>query len=414
MTRVFVRVRPCDADGSNKRCMVRAGQQLELHNREKHRVFSFEHIFGENSSQRDVYDAIAKPMVERCVSGFNACILVYDQMNGGNRAGESSRMIPRTLNDLFAQICDDSGATSTFTCRVSYLEIYNERVRDLLADDCSNSSNLRVREDPKAAGVYVENLREEEVTSAAEAFHWLQHGIQQRKTCSTAMNKASSRSHSIFTLHLTHIGEEDIVGVPGVSKKRHETRSRLQLVDLAGSERQRKTCTKGQRIKEASAINASLTQLGLVVNALSQQERNTFPNQNQDSPSEEGEGRSLKIQQKADIHVNYRSSLLTWLLRNSLAGNAHTSLCAMVSPHDEHAHETLSTLLFAERASGICSHAARNCRESLVEESDSDDEDDDYGVLEDEMKRLRASASWRRALKLVSMQRIPFEIRGVE
>jgi kinesin family protein 15 len=211
-----------------------------------------------------------------------------------------------------------------FTCKCSFLEIYNEQILDLLNP---NSVNLQIREDAKK-GVHVENLTEHEVSNAREAMQQLVEGAANRKVAATNMNRASSRSHSVFTCLIE--SKWDSQGI------NHHRFSRLNLVDLAGSERQKSSGAEGERLKEATNINKSLSTLGLVITNL------------------------IAVSNKKSHHVPYRDSKLTFLLQDSLGGNSKTTIIANISPSSCCAAETLSTLKFAQRAKYIRNNAIIN------------------------------------------------------
>jgi kinesin family member 15 len=242
-------------------------------------------------------------------------------------------LLPRALDYIFSAISQDEESrpegSVTHLARVSYLEIYNERIFDLLDPTMGGSKGLQLREDLKK-GVYVEGLEETPVSSAAEALGHMERGSRNRTVGATAMNHESSRSHSVFTLHLE--SREQSGG--GLVKSR---RARFTLIDLAGSERQSRTQAEGERLKEANAINKSLSALGNVISAL-----------------------AVSSKASKSSHVRYRDSKLTFLLRDALGGNSRTALVANISPADDSFGETLSTLQFASRAKLVRNKAVRN------------------------------------------------------
>ncbi|XP_062865726.1 kinesin-like protein KIF16B isoform X2 [Trichomycterus rosablanca] len=237
-------------------------------------------------------------------------------------------LIPRICEGLFARI---SGMTrrdeASFRTEVSYLEIYNERVRDLLRRKLAKTYNLRVREHPKD-GPYVEDLSKHLVQNYADVEELMEAGNINRTTASTGMNDASSRSHAIFTINFTQAKFD--MEMPC------ETVSKIHLVDLAGSERADATGATGVRLKEGGNINKSLVTLGNVISALADMSQDC--------------GAHLK---KKQVFVPYRDSVLTWLLKDSLGGNSKTIMIATVSPADVNYGETLSTLRYANRAKNI-------------------------------------------------------------
>ena len=215
------------------------------------------------------------------------------------------------------------GEETKYRVEVSYLEIYNERVKDLLQK--GSTHNLKVREHP-TTGPYVQDLSKHLVGEYRDILRLMEQGNDLRTTASTNMNDTSSRSHAIFTITFVQAGYLD--GMP------HETESKIHLVDLAGSERANATGATGQRLKEGAHINKSLVTLGSVISALA-------------------EASSHKNQSSSSKHIPYRDSTLTWLLKDSLGGNSKTIMIAAISPADVNHNETLSTLRYANRAKNI-------------------------------------------------------------
>lgn len=236
---------------------------------------------------------------------------------------ENLGLIPRICKSLFARMKVGQEAGTGYKTHVSYLEIYNERVKDLLGSH-SSTHGLRVREH-KTTGPYVENLSQHPVSDYEEIKECITKGNILRTTASTNMNDTSSRSHAIFTITFVQAGFTD--DMPS------ETVSKIHLVDLAGSERANATGATGQRLKEGAHINKSLVTLGSVISALAEQ---TNPTNN-----------------KRILYIPYRDSVLTWLLKDSLGGNSKTIMIAAISPADCNYGETLSTLRYANRAKNI-------------------------------------------------------------
>ncbi|KAL8696547.1 MAG: hypothetical protein Q9224_002739 [Gallowayella concinna] len=246
--------------------------------------------------------------------------------------GEETGVIPRICEDMFRRIIEfQKDKNLTYTVEVSYLEIYNERVRDLL--NPSTKGNLKVREHP-STGPYVEDLAKLVVRSFPEIQQLMDEGNKARTVAATSMNDTSSRSHAVFTLIVT--------------QKRHDEETRMDtekvakisLVDLAGSERATSTGATGARLKEGAEINRSLSTLGRVIAALA--DLSTGKKKNTSSM------------------VPYRDSVLTWLLKDSLGGNSMTAMIAAISPADINFEETLSTLRYADSAKRIKNHAVVN------------------------------------------------------
>ncbi|TKY48715.1 Phragmoplast orienting kinesin 2 [Spatholobus suberectus] len=303
--------------------------------------FTFDLVADENVSQEKLFKVAGLPMVENCMGGYNSCMFAYGQTGSGKthtmlgdieggtrRHSVNCGMTPRIFEHLFSRIQKEKEARRDeklkFTCKCSFLEIYNEQILDLL-DPSSN--NLQIREDNKK-GVYVENLKEIEVTNAREVIQLLIQGAANRKVAATNMNRASSRSHSVFTCIIESQWESQ-----GVTHFRY---ARLNLVDLAGSERQKSSGAEGERLKEATNINKSLSTLGLVIMNL------------------------VSISNGKSLHVPYRDSKLTFLLQDSLGGNSKTIIIANTSPSICCSLETLSTLKFAQRAKFIKNNAIVN------------------------------------------------------
>ena len=281
--------------------------------------FSFDHVFGPNVEQKFIYDTCAASVVDGCLNGYNGTIFAYGQTGSGKTHTMEGRPDPPTLRGIipnsFQHIFDHVSTSQDlqFLVRASYLEIYNEEIRDLLSKDPKNSLDLKENVD---SGVYVKDLTSFVVKNVSEIDHVMQAGKKNRSVGATLMNQTSSRSHSIFTIVIECCE----------SGGGHIRVGKLNLVDLAGSERQSKTGATGDRLKEATKINLSLAALGNVISALV-------------------DGKSS--------HIPYRDSKLTRLLQNSLGGNAKTVMCANAGPADYNYDETLSTLRYANRAKNI-------------------------------------------------------------
>ncbi|XP_055627378.1 kinesin-like protein Klp98A isoform X2 [Toxorhynchites rutilus septentrionalis] len=278
--------------------------------------------------QEKVFEDLGTEIVDCAFQGYNACVFAYGQTGSGKTftmmgTAEAQGLIPRICRSLFGRmkLGQDDGVGYKTQC--SYLEIYNERVKDLLGP-ASAGHGLRVREH-RALGPYVENLSQHPVSDYSEIQNCMVQGNIQRTTASTNMNDTSSRSHAIFTI--TFVQARYLNDMPS------ETVSKIHLVDLAGSERANATGATGQRLKEGAHINKSLVTLGSVISALAEQ---TNPTHN-----------------KRVLYIPYRDSILTWLLKDSLGGNSKTIMIAAISPADVNYSETLSTLRYANRAKNI-------------------------------------------------------------
>ena len=289
------------------------------------------------AGQDNLFDDLGQPLLDNAFQGYNNCIFAYGQTGSGKSYsmmgyGDEEGVIPRICRDMFRRIDGiQNDKLMQCTVEVSYLEIYNERVRDLL--NPSTKGNLKVREHP-ATGPYVEDLAKLVVRTFVEIENLMDEGNKARTVAATNMNETSSRSHAVFTLTLT--------------QKRHDAETnmdtekvaKISLVDLAGSERATSTGATGARLKEGAEINRSLSTLGRVIAALA----------DQSTGKSKGKG----------SQVPYRDSILTWLLKDSLGGNSLTAMIAAISPADINFDETLSTLRYADSAKRIKNNAVVN------------------------------------------------------
>uniref|UniRef100_F7D4R3 Kinesin-like protein KIF17 n=1 Tax=Callithrix jacchus TaxID=9483 RepID=F7D4R3_CALJA len=284
--------------------------------------FTFDGAYHVDHVTEQIYNEIAYPLVEGVTEGYNGTIFAYGQTGSGKSftmqglpdPPSQRGIIPRAFEHVFESV--QCAENTKFLVRASYLEIYNEDVRDLLGAD--TKQRLELKEHPEK-GVYVKGLSMHTVHSVAQCERIMEAGWKNRSVGYTLMNKDSSRSHSIFTISI-EISAMDEWG------KDHLRAGKLNLVDLAGSERQSKTGATGERLKEATKINLSLSALGNVISALV-------------------DGRCK--------HIPYRDSKLTRLLQDSLGGNTKTLMVACLSPADNNYDETLSTLRYANRAKNI-------------------------------------------------------------
>ncbi|XP_070583534.1 chromosome-associated kinesin KIF4-like isoform X4 [Erythrolamprus reginae] len=292
------------------------------------KCFTYDYVFDPSTEQEEVFNVAIAPLMDGIFSGYNATVLAYGQTGSGKTYSmggaytceqESDPMmgaIPRVIMLLFQEM--KQREEWQFTVKVSYLEIYNEDILDLLATGKSKPSQISIREDSKGS-IKIVGLTEHRVTNAHETVLCLEQGNNSRTVASTAMNTQSSRSHAIFTMIVEQKqkANQDLCYL-----------SKLHLVDLAGSERQKKTKAEGDRLREGISINKGLLCLGNVISALGDEaKRGTF--------------------------VPYRDSKLTRLLQDSLGGNSHTLMIACVSPADYNMEETLNTLRYADRARKI-------------------------------------------------------------
>eukprot|EP00826_Nyctotherus_ovalis_P022017 TRINITY_DN17208_c0_g1_i3.p1 TRINITY_DN17208_c0_g1~~TRINITY_DN17208_c0_g1_i3.p1 ORF type:complete len:716 (-),score=267.91 TRINITY_DN17208_c0_g1_i3:108-2255(-) len=298
-----------------------------------HHSFNFDHVFDSDAKQSEVYEVVGKPIIESLMEGFNGCVLAYGQTSSGKTYTmqgdlddeDVKGLVPRLVGELFDKIEEASEAIE-FVIGVAMIEIYNEKIKDLLDP---SKDNLSVREE-RIRGVFVENLTEVSIGTAEDIYKLMKRGNNNRAVGVTNMNAQSSRSHSILTLRITMNDTENFSCKTG----------KVYLVDLAGSEVVGKTGATGKTLEEAKNINKSLTVLGRVINALT------------DGKSE---------------YIPYRDSKLTRILQNSLGGNSKTCLVITVSPAMYNAAETLSTCRFGMRAKSIKNKAVVNKIPSISE-----------------------------------------------
>ncbi|XP_074009356.1 kinesin-like protein KIF1A isoform X6 [Numenius arquata] len=374
--KVAVRVRPFNSREMSResKCIIQmSGSTTTILNpkqpKETPKSFSFDYSYWSHTtpadinyaSQKQVYQDIGEEMLQHAFEGYNVCIFAYGQTGAGKsytmmgkQEKDQQGIIPQLCEDLFSRINETTNDNMSYSVEVSYMEIYCERVRDLL--NPKNKGNLRVREHP-LMGPYVEDLSKLAVTSYNDIQDLMDSGNKARTVAATNMNETSSRSHAVFNIIFTqkrHDAETNITT---------EKVSKISLVDLAGSERADSTGAKGTRLKEGANINKSLTTLGKVISALA--EMDSGPNKN-------------KKKKKTDF-IPYRDSVLTWLLRENLGGNSRTAMVAALSPADINYDETLSTLRYADRAKQIRCNAVINedPNNKLIRE------------LKDEVARLR-------------------------
>ncbi|NWX97330.1 KIF4 protein, partial [Nothoprocta ornata] len=290
--------------------------------------FTYDYVFDPSVEQEEVFNTAVVPLIRGIFKGYNATVLAYGQTGSGKTYSmggtytacqehePSVGVIPRVIKLLFKE--KEQRQDWEIVLKVSYLEIYNEDILDLLCSSRERSSQISIREDPKE-GIKIIGLTERNVACAQDTVFCLEQGNNSRKVASTAMNSQSSRSHAIFTISVDQKKKSD---------KNSILHSKLHLVDLAGSERQKKTKAEGDRFKEGININRGLLCLGNVISALGDEN-------------------------KKGGFVPYRDSKLTRLLQDSLGGNSHTLMIACVSPADSNLEETLNTLRYADRARKI-------------------------------------------------------------
>jgi len=331
--RVLVRCRPMSEKEKQQghKQIVQIDQKIcqlsitnpKVHNAdaERTRTFTFDSVYGQESTQEELYEENFRGLVSSVLTGFNGTVFAYGQtgtgktftMEGIRTDNELKGMIPRAFDHIFTHISRTKD--EQYLVRASYLEIYQEDIRDLLSKDQTKKLALKERSD---TGVQVKDLLSYVVKNVADIEHVMNVGNQNRSVGATNMNEHSSRSHAIFTINI-ECSSKNALG------EDHIRVGRLNMVDLAGSERQAKTGAAGQRLKEATKINLSLSALGNVISALV-----------------DGRG-----------HIPYRDSKLTRLLQDSLGGNAKTIMIANLGPANFNYDETITTLRYANRAKSI-------------------------------------------------------------
>ncbi|XP_073781437.1 kinesin-like protein KIF1A isoform X8 [Danio rerio] len=355
--KVAVRVRPFNSReiGKDSKCIIQmSGNTTTILNPKQpkeNKSFNFDYSYWSHTTpedvnyacQKQVYRDIGEEMLLHAFEGYNVCIFAYGQTGAGKsytmmgkQEKDQEGIIPLLCEDLFTKINDNNDNNMSYSVEVSYMEIYCERVRDLL--NPKNKGNLRVREHP-LMGPYVEDLSKLAVTSYNDIQDLMDSGNKARTVAATNMNETSSRSHAVFNIIFTQKQHDND------SENTTEKVSKISLVDLAGSERADSTGAKGTRLKEGANINKSLTTLGKVISALA--EMDSAPNKN-------------KKKKKVESFIPYRDSVLTWLLRENLGGNSRTAMVAALSPADINYDETLSTLRYADRAKQIRCNAVIN------------------------------------------------------
>uniref|UniRef100_A0A668AWW4 Kinesin family member 4 n=1 Tax=Myripristis murdjan TaxID=586833 RepID=A0A668AWW4_9TELE len=327
--RVALRCRPLVPKEINEGCQCCLtfvpGEPQVIVGTEK--AFTYDYVFDPTAEQEEVFNIAVSPLLSGLFKGYHATVLAYGQTGSGKTFSmggtytsaqendPSVGVIPRVIGMIFQE--KEMRTDCEFSLAVSYLEIYNEDILDLLCTS-KDKPAISIREDPKD-GIKIVGLTEREVFSAHEMVGCLELGNSARTVGSTAMNAASSRSHAIFTITLEQRRGTD---------KTDSVVSKLHLVDLAGSERQKKTKAEGDRLKEGISINRGLLALGNVISALGDES-------------------------KKGSFVPYRDSKLTRLLQDSLGGNSHTLMIACISPADSNIEETINTLRYADRARKI-------------------------------------------------------------
>ncbi|XP_051822247.1 kinesin-like protein KIF27 isoform X2 [Antechinus flavipes] len=340
--RVAVRVRPllCKEILHNHQVCVRLIPNTQQIIIGKDRIFTFDFVFGKNSTQDEVYSTCIKPLVASLIEGYNATVFAYGQTGSGKTytiggghiasvAEDKKGIIPRAIQDLFQSISENSSID--FNIKVSYIEVYKEDLRDLLELETS-IKDLHIREDEKGNTVIV-GAKECSVENADEVMSLLEMGNAARHTGTTQMNEHSSRSHAVFTISISQQDfapcRKSMEMAQDISQQSaRQIVSKFHFVDLAGSERATKTGNTGERFKESIQINSGLLALGNVISAL-------------------GDPR------KKGTHIPYRDAKITRILKDSLGGNAKTVMITCISPSSSDFDESLNSLKYANRARNI-------------------------------------------------------------
>eukprot|EP00762_Andalucia_godoyi_P008077 ANDGO_02152.mRNA.3 Kinesin-related protein 1 len=345
-----VRVRPFNAreiERNAKQIIKMEGPNTIITNPEdgSEKKFTFDFSYWSHNkadatyaTQKMVFNDLGIGVLENAWKGYNVSLFAYGQTGSGKSYsmvgyGEDKGIIPQACEELFVRTEANSDPELRYKVEASMLEIYNEQVRDLFNPKNNKPGGLRVRENP-ASGPYVEDLSLLQVNSYKEISDAMDQGTLARTVASTNMNATSSRAHTIFTIVFTQTRMDSVV------KKETSKVAKISLVDLAGSERAESTGATGDRLKEGANINKSLSALGNCISALAENS---------------GTGKNAKKK-----FVPYRDSVLTWLLKESLGGNARTIMIAALSPADINFDETLSTLRYADRAKQIKNNATVN------------------------------------------------------
>jgi len=353
--KVAVRVRPFNAREKDSQCIIDMNGQTTTIKDEigQERSFTFDYSFWSHdgfraredgysesiddryADQRHVFECVGKEILDNAWEGYHCCLFAYGQTGSGKSYsmvgyGANKGIVPISCDEIFNRIKSNNDPEKSFEVLVSMLEIYNEKVQDLLVPlNKRPSGGLKIRES-KTVGVFVEGLTKHPVTSYEEISNKMDEGYENRTIGSTAMNATSSRAHTIVTIEFRQI--------QSVSGKKCEKLSMINLVDLAGSERANSTGATGDRLKEGCNINKSLLVLGNVINALADK----------------------AMGKKKDVLPPYRDSALTRILQNALGGNSKTIMICALSPASINYEETLSTLRYADRAKKIQNKAVVN------------------------------------------------------
>lgn len=347
---VAVRVRPFNGREKklkSKLCIEMDGKQTIIKHpegKEEQKRFTFDYSYWSHTTDhpnfannQTLFKDLGGIVLQNAWEGFNCCLLAYGQTGAGKSYsmvgyGEDKGIVPLSCEEMFKRMEADKNPDVQYIVEVSMLEIYNENVQDLLNPDSRSKSGLRVRDHP-VMGPYAEGLTSHVVSTYEEISGLMELGTKNRTVQATKMNKTSSRAHTIFLIKfVTRTYDAE-------TKKKSDKTSKINLVDLAGSERISKTGAKGSTLREGVNINKSLSALGNVINALS---------------------KTLGHKKKKKVHIPYRDSKLTWLLKQSLGGNSKTIMIAAISPALDNFDESMQTLRYANRAKMIKNRAKIN------------------------------------------------------
>ncbi|CAK9116331.1 unnamed protein product [Durusdinium trenchii] len=371
--KVAVRARPLNQREKKLECDIcvsMSGKTVTMLSERNPKHFTYDYTYwsvqsGEGS-QTEIFEDIGNSMLSNAIDGFNCTLFAYGQtgsgksytMMGGGQEEEDGGVIPRMIDGLFAEKERlEKESSQELQVRISYLEIYKEQVTDLFAAlNSRNSKAVCICKEHPNVGVYVKGLKLMPCETQQDVMSNLEYGLKMRTIAATNMNQNSSRSHAVFTIVVNRLEGERPTG-----KKKDERKSlnaKINLIDLAGSERTSKAQTEHERLKEGCAINQSLSQLGLVIKMLTEQ-------------SKDG---GLKAPM-------FRASKLTFLLKDSLAGNSKTCMMATISPASDNYDESISTLRFASSVKSIKTVAVqnKNKKDQLIEN------------LQEEMRLLKAT-----------------------
>ncbi|KAH8812052.1 kinesin family protein-like protein [Xylogone sp. PMI_703] len=359
---------PNDSDPANARSKMRKVME--------EKKFTFDNSFWSHdpedehyATQEEVYSCLGEEFLDHNFDGYHTCIFAYGQTGSGKSytmmgTPDQPGLIPRTCEDLFQRIEEAQEETPniSYNVRVSYFEVYNEHVRDLLVPYNPNHPPyyLKIRESP-TEGPYIKDLTDAPVKSLSEIMRYMRMGDSNRTVASTKMNDTSSRSHAVFTIMLKQIHHDM------ETDETTERTARIRLVDLAGSERAKATEATGVRLREGSNINKSLTTLGRVIAALA-------------------DLKQVRPGKRSKDVVPYRDSILTWLLKDSLGGNSKTAMIACIAPSDY--EETLSTLRYADQAKRIRTRAVVNQDHLSAAARDAQ-----IAAMAEEIRKLQISVS---------------------